>query len=166
MTLALWSDRSIEQARLLNPAFLAALIWSCAEGYGSTDSQGIPYPLLFVAMPIVLHKSTRENLPRSISTSLAAWLGNNPQVHVRFSERAISLTPLLKEGVLFGINGQLISLTSSKIVAALPPRSKNLFLRDSSDEVRDCMKQAKFVGKWFASSGDYITVMTLLGVMP
>ena len=24
-----WAERPIEQARLLNPAFIAALIWSC-----------------------------------------------------------------------------------------------------------------------------------------
>lgn len=166
MTLASWSDRSIEQARLLNPAFLAALIWSCAEGYGSIDAQGIPYPLSFVAVPVVLHKSTRESLPRAIRTSLAAWLGENPQVHVRFAERATSLVPLIKEGVLFGANGQMLNISSSRIVAAPRPRSMARFLRESSDEVQDCMAKAKFVGRWFASSGDYTTVMTLLGIMP
>jgi len=166
MTIAPWSDRPVELARLLNPAFLAALIWSCTEGYGSIDAQGIPYPLSFAAMPIVLHKSTRERLPRSISTSLAGWLGENPQVHVRFAERATSLVPLIKEGVLFGVNGQRLNISSSRIVAAPKPRSMARFLRESSGEVQHCMTKAKFVGRWFASSGDYTTVMTLLGVMP
>jgi len=166
MTIASWSDRPIEQARLLNPAFLAALLWSCAEGYGSIDTQGIPYPLSFVAMPIVLHKSTRESLPRTVRTSLAVWLGENPQVHVRFAERATALVPLIKEGVLFGANGRMLNISSSRIMAASRPRSMTRFLRESSDEVQDCMAKAKFVGKWLASSGDYTTVMTLLGVMP
>jgi hypothetical protein len=166
MTIVLWSDRPVEQARLLNPAFLAALIWSCSEGYGSINAQGMPYPLSFITMPIVLHKSTRENLPRSISTSLAAWLGENPQVHVRFAERATSLVPIIKEGMLFGSNGQMLNVSSFRIVAAPRPRSMARFLRESSDEVQDCMAKAKFVGRWFASSGDYTTVMNLLGVMP
>jgi hypothetical protein len=164
MTIVSWSDRPVEQARLLNPAFLAALIWSCAEGYGSIDEQGIPYPLSFVAMPIVLHKSTRESLPRNISSSLPAWLGEQPQVHVRFAERATSLVPFVKEGVLFGANGQMLNVSSSRIMAALKPRSMARFLRESSNEVKDCMKKAKFVGRWFASSGDYTTVMALWGV--
>jgi Family of unknown function (DUF6521) len=166
MTIVLWSERPVEQARLLNPAFLAALIWSCTEGYNSINAQGMPYPLSFIAMPIVLHKSTRENLPRAISTSLAAWLGENPQVHIRFAERATSLVPLVKEGMLFGVNGQMLNVSSSRIAAATRPSSMARFLRESSDEVRDCMAKAKFVGRWFASSGDYTTVMTLLGVMP
>jgi Family of unknown function (DUF6521) len=166
MTIKLWSDRPVEQARLLNPAFLAALIWSCAEGYNSINAQGIPYPLSFVAMPIVLHKSTRERLPRAISTSLATWLRENPQVHIRFAERATSLVPLIKEGVLFGVNGQLLNVSSSRIAAATRPISMTSFLRDSSDEVRDCITKAKFVGRWFASSGDYVTIMSLWGVAP
>jgi hypothetical protein len=166
MTIASWSDRPVEQARLLNPAFLAALIWSCAEGYGSVNVQGLPYPLSFIAMPMVLHKSTREILPRSTRTSLAAWLAENPQVHVCFAERAAAIVPLIKEGVLFGANGRMLNISSSRIVAAPRPRSMARFLRESSVEVQDCMTKAKFVGKWFASSGDYTTVMTLLGVMP
>lgn len=166
MTIIPWSERPVEQARLLNPAFLAALIWSCTEGYYNANQQDIPYPLLFIAMPVVLHKPTRAILPRSIRTSLAAWLADNTQAHIYFTERATSLVPIVKEGVLFGINGQLFSLSSSQISAAPRPRSMARFLRESSDEVRDCMDKAKFVGRWFASSGDYITVMALWGVMP
>jgi hypothetical protein len=166
MTIIPWAERPIEQARLLNSAFIAALIWSCTEGYSSVDQQNIPYPLLFVAMPVVLHKATRLILPRSIRTSLATWLAENTQVHIYFTERARSLVPIVKEGVLFGINGQLFSLSSSQLLAAPRPRSMARFLRESSDEVRDCMEKAKFVGKWFASSGDYITIMALWGVMP
>jgi hypothetical protein len=166
MTIAVWSDRPIEEARLFNPAFLAALSWACAEGYGSVNTQGIPYPLLFVAMPVILHKNTRESLPKTIRTSLAAWLGDNPQVHIHFRERAKSLVPIVKEGVLFGANGQLLEFSSSRIIVAPRPRSMISFLGQASDEVKDCMAKAKFVGRWFASSGDYTTVMALWGVTP
>lgn len=166
MTIGLWSERPIEQARLLNPAFLAALIWSCADGYYSLRQEGIPYPLLFVSISVILHKSTRESLPRTVRTSLVAWLGENAQVHVRFVERATSLVPHIKESVLFGVNGQLLNLSSSRIVAETRPRSMARFLRESSNEVQVCMTKAKFVGKWFASSGDYTTVMALWGVKP
>jgi hypothetical protein len=166
MTSVPWLERSIEQARLLNPAFLAALIWSCVKGYNSMSRQGMPYPLLFVAIPIILHKSTRENLPNKISKSLATWIGEHPNVHIHFVERAISLVPLVKEGIIFGVSGQLLQISSSQILLGEAPISINRFLRDSSDEVRDCMKKANFVGKWFASSGEYTTVMAFWGVTP
>jgi Family of unknown function (DUF6521) len=128
MTTPVWSDRSVEQARLLNPAFLAALLWSCSEGYKSVAEQGIPFPLTFIAMPVTLHKATRESLPKTTRTSMATWLVQNPQAHVRFAERATALVPLIKEGILFGANGKLIEVSSSQIIAATRPRSMNSFL--------------------------------------
>lgn len=166
MSTLAWSDRSVEQARLLNPAFLAALVWSCADGYSSVTKLGIPYPLLFVAMPVILHKATRENLPRAVTTSLAAWLVQNPQSHILFAERATALVSLIKEGILFGANGQLLEVSSSRIIALTKPSSMKNFLSQASEEVNDCMKKAKFVGKWFASSGEYTTIMALWGVAP
>lgn len=166
MTTSIWSDRPVEEARLLNPAFLAALLWSCTNGYSSVEEQGMPYVLSFVAVPVILHKATRERLPRSVRTSLAAWLAENAQVHVRFAERATSLVPLVKEGILFGANGHLIEISSSRVVAAPRPSSMARFLRQSSDEVSTCMTKAKFVGKWFAASGSPTTVMALWGVAP
>jgi hypothetical protein len=166
MSNAIWSERPIEQARLLNPAFLATIVWSCAAEYRKSDDQGIPYPLIFIAVPIILHKSTRECLPKSIRTSLSVWLGNNPQVHLRFAERASSLVPLIKEGILFGANGRLLEVSSSRVLTAKRPRSMTGFLNQASDEVNDCVEKAKFVGKWLASSGEYTTIMALWGVKP
>lgn len=162
----LWSERPVEQARLLNPAFLAVLLWACARGYGSINDQGAPYPLSFVVLPVVLHKATRESLPRSRRTSLAAWLVDNPQVHVRFGERATALVPLVKESLLFGVNGQLLQVSLSRIVAAPRPRSMANFLSEATDEVNDCVRKSEFVGKWFASSGDYATIMAQWGLAP
>jgi hypothetical protein len=166
MTIIPWADRSAEQARLLNPAFLAALIWSCSEGYYSVSQQGVPYPLLFIAMPVVLHKSSRDSLPRSIRTSLAAWIGDNPSAHINFLERATSLVPIVKEGVIYGINAQALSMSFGQVLPGQTQVSRARFLRSSSNEVEDCMDKSRFVGRWFASSGNYATTMALWGVMP
>jgi hypothetical protein len=101
MTFARWPDRTSEQARLLNPAFVGTLLWSCARGYAATAEQAQPYALSFVVAPVVLHKATRESLPRTTRTSLVSWVGDNPRVVVGFAERARSLVPLVKEAVLF-----------------------------------------------------------------
>ena len=52
------------------------------------------------------------------------------------------------------------------LVAGSRPRTMVQFERDATDEVRACIKKAEFVGKWFARSGDYTTVMALWGVAP
>ncbi len=166
MTISQWSRRPKEHARLLNPAFLAALIWASARGYSRIDDQGIPYSLVFIAIPVILHKTTREALPRSVSTSLAAWISDRPQVKVRFVERATSLVPLVKECILFGVQGQLLEMSSFRITAARRPRSMTGFLNEASEEVEDCMSKAEFLGRWFASHGEDETIMALWGVAP
>ena len=166
MTLAPWSDRPLEQARLLNPAFVGTLLWSCARAYRSTADQPQPYALSFLVAPVVLHKSTRESLPTTTRTSLVSWVGENPRVIVGFAERARSLVPLVKEAVLFASNGGLLQVHESRVVAEAKPRSMAGFEREASAEVKACSKKAEFLGKWFALSGEYTTVMTLWGVAP
>ena len=39
----------------------------------------------------------------------------------------------------------------------------NTYLRTSSEEVRDCMHQATFVGRWLCKAGAPPTVLALLG---
>ena len=45
MSLPEWGDQPREEARLLNPAFIAALLWACADGHGAETGTGLPYPL-------------------------------------------------------------------------------------------------------------------------
>ena len=90
-----WVERPPEQARLLNPAFVGVTIWACARGYASVREIGLPYALSFVAVPITLHKATREDLPRSTRTSMASWLAENPRALVGFAERARAVVPLV-----------------------------------------------------------------------
>ena len=161
-----WVERPPEQARLLNPAFVGATIWSCVRGYTSVRQTGLPCALAFVAVPITLHKSTREVLPRSTSTSMASWLTENPRALVGFTERARAVVPLVKEGILFGSSGLMLTLDDARLTAADRPRSMARFERQATAEVKACVKKAEFVGKWFASSGDYATVMALWGVAP
>jgi len=166
MTLSPWSERPLEQARLLNPAFVGTLVWSCARAYAATANQAQPYALSFLVAPVVLHKSTRECLPTTTRTSIVSWVGENPTVIVGFAERARSLVPLVKEAVLFASNGGLLQVQESRVVAEARPRSMTRFEREASDEVKACIKKAEFLGKWFALSGDYTTVMALWGVAP
>ena len=161
-----WAERPAERARLFNPAFVGATIWSCARGYESVRVGGLPYALAFVGTPIALHKATREGLPRTTRTSMASWLTENPRALVGFAERARALVPLVKEGILFASSGQMLTLDDGCLVAADRPRSMARFEREATDEVKACLKKAEFVGKWFAGSGDYATVMALWGVAP
>ncbi len=73
-----WESRSREEQSLLNPAFCAMLIWKAATGYKSEGGAMLSFEESYLVAPIVLHKQTRDSLPRIISTSLAVWAYEHP----------------------------------------------------------------------------------------
>jgi hypothetical protein len=77
------------------------------------------------------------------------------------------LVKFTREAMMFGGLHGLLEFQAGKITAN--PGWKKLIaadMKDSTDEVRSCMKRAEFVGKWLASSGSSSTVMAIFGVRP
>src|SRR5258707_981336 len=105
-----WSARPKEEAFLLNPAFCSCTLASSICGYSSVRPRGMPFVLSFIVLPLVLHKPTRERLPRDTRTSMPAWLLENSEARVLFYERTIRLKPYTQETILFGGSSNWISL--------------------------------------------------------
>jgi len=125
------------------------------------------YVLAFVAVPMTLHKPTREALPRSVRTSMPAWIEENTYFRVGFAERARSLAPFVREALLFGaVHGLFAFDDEHRIVPAPQPRALSGYLRGTTDEVKECVKKAKFIGGWLAASGSVETTMAFWGVEP
>lgn len=162
-----WTARSREEAYLLNPSFCALIAWSSAVGYRGNGDAGMPYVLPFVAVPLILHKPTRQALPRSVRTSMPAWIEENTYFRVGFAERARSLAPFVRDSLLFGTVHCLLAFDDEhRIVPAPKPRTLSGYLREGTDEVKECVKKAEFIGKWMADSGSVETTMALWGVKP
>jgi hypothetical protein len=162
-----WADRSHEERALLNPGFCANLLWHAASGYTSDGESALSFEESFLVLPFVLHRETRETLPRSNRTSLAVWLNENPLARGRVASRARLLIPFTKEALMFGGVHGLIRLDRNRVQAeATWKRVVNQALAESSDEVKSCAKRAAFIGKWFAQAGSAATVLALIGVRP
>ncbi len=162
-----WAERSHEERALLNPGFCANLLWHAASGYTRDGDSALSFEESFVVLPFVLHRDTREALPRSGRTSLAAWLDDNPLARGRVTSRARLLVPFTKEALAFGGVHGFICFDGGRLRAeASWKRAVKRALAASSDEVRDCAKRADFIGKWFAQAGSAATVLALIGVRP
>jgi hypothetical protein len=162
-----WTDRPAEERALLNPSFCSGLLWQAAVGHENTVHAPLPFDISFLVLPIVLHRETRESLPRVVRTSLAVWIDDNPLARLRVADRARMLARFTKEAMMFGGLYGLFELKGGAIAANLEWKKRiDDDLKDSSDEVRACAKRAEFVGKWLASSGTPGTVMAILGVRP
>jgi len=162
-----WADRSPEERALLNPSFCANLLWHAARGYSGESDDAMSFEEAFLVLPFVLHRETREKLPRSTRTSLAVWLDENPLARGMVAIRARALVPFTKEALVFaGIHGFIRIDRGGLHADDLWKRAVNRAVKESSEEVRICAKRADFIGNWFAKTGGGVTVLALMGVRP
>lgn len=162
-----WTQRSHEERALLNPAFCATLLWHAAQGHVDKSQTGLSFEEAFLVLPIVLHRHTRQSLPRTTRTSLPVWLQENPLARSRIVTRAKLLMPFTKEAMIFGGANRFLQIVHGKLMSEGAYTSAiDTVLRTSSDEVRDCVKRAAFIGAWFARSGSPMAVLATIGVRP
>ena len=165
-----WIERTHEERHLLNPAFCTALLWSAARGAATRASlprTSLSFLEAFLVLPLVLHQKTRKTIPNILTSSLPVWISAQPLFVAILPSRARSLVPYTKEAITFGGRYQLLRILEDQIInSAETDRSINRMLRQTSDEVRECMKKAEFVGKWFAHTGARETIFTLFGIRP
>lgn len=160
-----WRYRPTEVANLLNPSFCGILLREFVSAYEDERQQGVPYELVFLVLPIVLHKSTREALPRTVRTQMHVWLQRNPSVRIQFADRTRELIPFTKEALIFLMQRQLLSLDSEGLLVIDSGKYKKT-IGTGTGEIYDCIKRAKFVGKWFAQAGSSSTIYTMWGICP
>ena len=159
-----WGDRPAEEAALLNPAFCAVLLECCAEDYAKEANRPLPFALAFLALPVVLHKPTRDRLPRRKDSSLTTWMEQDSSVRVGFADRVRALSPLVREAMLFGArHGRLLVDQEGSLTSCTKPKTTT---SADTEETAACKSKAHFVGRWFAATGSTATVMTVWGVAP
>lgn len=165
-----WENRSTEIANLLNPAFLSAIIYQSIKGYTvETNKIQCPYILPFLVTSLVLHKRTRDSLPRQVTSTFSTWLTQISGSHakVNYSERTKELVPFVKEAIMFGLTKQLLILDGNGSFNINQDVSFPTHIDNSiTNEVANCYKKAYFCGRWIARAGKIETVMALLGVKP
>lgn len=158
--------QSVEERRVLNPAFAGALIAQTAIGHETENGEGLPFVYAYLVLPLIMHPETRERIPASVVTRLLNWTERNPDIAVDFFKRLADLRHASREGLLLvtstgvatvGERGQIKVVSAQK---ALEGAEK----KNASNEVRDCLKRAKFLGRWLATSGAPAAVLTALGV--
>jgi len=163
-----WNDRVVEEANLFNPAFCATLLAKVAHEFQKKAHRSLPFPLAFIVLPAVLHRGTREALPRSTITSLLSWIQDNREQLVDFAIRVQRLRGITREALLFGAQHETLAVMADGGVAVGPhslsatERRTGLF----TEEARECVERAGFLGRWFAAAGTTATIFAAWGVAP
>jgi hypothetical protein len=163
-----WSTRVIEEANLFNPAFCATLLAKATDDFVRKAYRPLPFPLSFLVLPIVLHQATRLALPHSTITSLLPWIQDNRTQLVGFATRVHHLRDITREAVMFGVQYQTLTLTDEGDIRV--GRRRRLATENRTglftDEARECVDRAGFVGRWFAVAGTTATIFAAWGVAP
>jgi hypothetical protein len=119
----------------------------------------MPWPLAFLIPPLVLHRPTREALPRDTRTHLSTWIRRQPLLRAGFPDRAAAMVPLTREGIRLGLRAGVLTRDGSTLIGHLdnePPEG----------ELRQLARHAALVGRWLAKTDQPSTIFALLGVAP
>jgi hypothetical protein len=161
-----WDERPAEIANLFNPAFCALLLREGAVGFAQREPTGIPYPLLFVLLPIVLHRATREKLPSSTATKMHPWIEEHQEAKIGFSQRCSAVSAFTREAVIFALGSGLVSISPNATIQAAPSFRLKRLTWPTDSESAACRQRARFVGRWFAAAGEPATIFAMWGVRP
>ncbi|MFY1595941.1 three component ABC system middle component [Micromonospora sp. WMMD737] len=153
-----WQDRPQVAAAYLNPAMVATVLAAAAAGYRTERQRTMIWPLAFVVAPLVLHRSTRQALPRSTTTHLASWVSRNALLHTGFAARARALTPTVREGLRFGLRHGVLTVEAGGLSGAVG--------KSRDPELRQLLRSAQLVGRWLAKADEPGTAFAILGVEP
>ena len=163
-----WEKRVVEEANLFNPAFCATLLAKTTDDYRRKGGQLFPFALSFLVLPIVLHRQTRMSLPGTTLTLLLPWTQDNRGQLIDFPERVSRLRGITREALLFGVQHRTLMLGADGRLElgsghrSATERRTELF----TDEARECVDRAGFVGRWFSSAGTTATIYAAWGIVP
>ena len=152
MTRATLAD---EVYNVQNPALGAALLWRFTCGYTSAHPAAAPSPLhlLFLVLPITLHRQTFEFLSRTqTATGLRAFAGKfseysnaKQDLLIAIHDRAASLRPLTLDSLRIAIGSRLVLVRPN---ATVVPLSQTETKAGTTDITRPLLSGATKFGVW------------------
>jgi len=161
-----WDRRPPEIANLLNPAFCSVLLFDTVKQYQSEGFDGLPYPLSFLVLPIILHKNTRQSLPQTRATKMSVWLQDKSFLKIGFAKRARLTVPFTNEAIIYGVHGEVLSLSDEGLLMSGSSKISNPKKKTLDDEIYEYRMKAIFLGKWFSDVGSVATIYALWGIRP
>lgn len=153
-----------EVAYLLNPAFCGRILYSTIKTYNKILNRAFPFPLIYLVLPLVLHKQTRINI--NSRTQLLVWVQNCSQLLIDFPRRTRELVLISNEAIEFLLQTGKIVLTPNGELEIVPTSRTLSKTKYADSEVKECLIKAEHVARWFASAGKTETIYIALGVRP
>ena len=86
---------------------------------------------------------------------------------VSFGDRVSALVPFTREAIVFaGQRGVIAFDDTGRLQVGDGPLRGISTYPNTSDDIKQAVRRAEFVGRWFALAGTTTTIFSLLGVRP
>ena len=157
--------RPNEREALLNAAFLSLVVAHACKGHGDKTERPLPVALVFVVAPLVLHRPTRQALPRQSNKKLGVWLEEHPVLRAGFARRSRSVVSPVRSGVRMGLRSERLRLVAGGLEALGTPPSGTTRI-PLSEEVVQILDRARFTGGWLGRSGPVASVYAGFRIRP
>ena len=147
-----------EVQAMQNPALGAALIWRFACGYAPQNEAhaGLPLPLSFVVLPVILHERTRKQVSSTRLSSGARKFEEKfrerGDLLFALNQRAIAMRPLSLRSLRHALASGLVTLIADR--GTLWPRSYTKPPVDATS-VTELLGAAEKLGSWCRSLSVY-----------
>lgn len=159
-----WQSRAAEVAYLLNPAFCGRIIYHAIKTYSEETKRPMPFPLVYLILPLVLHRKTRERI-KSV-TQMQIWIQRNPDLLIGFANRTKNMVQITNEAVEFLMQSGIVALTNNAELELLQLFKSLSSNKNTNDEIKECISKSSNVAKWFAKAGTVETIYISWGVRP
>lgn len=160
-----WTERNKMVANLFNPAFCGEIIRATAKEYNKHTNTKFPYAFAFLVLPIVLHKATRERMPRTVRTYFFVWVEQNDDLFFDFPKRTRSMVKYTKEALSFLLVHSKIEFNENAEILAREEKVKKINKEDYQ-EYNEILKKAEMLGKWLSSTSDVKSIYSFLRITP
>jgi len=159
-----WRERPFEIRNLRNPAFCAVLLHQSVKEYYGISKKAMPYPLVFLVLPIVFPSNIRHSLPERVDKDFDAWTKKKSLELLKFDEIVSFLAPYTKEAIIFAMQFDYLEIQDGSLLPQKVLQPAKIW--DNKSEAMGCYKQSGFVGRWFAHTGSPATIFRNLGMRP
>lgn len=159
-----WNERPKEIAYLLNPVFCGRIIYNTVREYETVSKRSFPFPLVYLILPLILHRSTRELI--SSRTQMLIWIQRNPHLLIDFPKRTKELVVITNEAIEFLFQTGFLTINENGEVETVKTKKALSKTKFADDEMKECILKCSHIAKWFAGAGKTETIYISLGVTP
>ena len=160
-----WEERNPIVANLFNPAFCGEIIRIVINNYNKHTNRKFPFAFSYIILPILLHKETRDKMPRTIRTYFFVWVEENDSLFFDFSKRTKSMVKYTKEALLFLLAYKKIEITELGEIISTKERARQI-KKDDYEEYNEIIKKAEMLGKWLATTSDVKSIYSFFRITP